>query len=93
MQYVGVSECDMEKGQLRCDANVSVRAKGRGEVRNQGRGEEPELVPFAKMALDYEIARQVALIESGGKVFAGDAPVQRGDGRDRGHAQQEHAHD
>ena len=46
MQYVGVSECDMEKGQLRCDANVSVRLKGVGEIRDQGRGEEPEFVPL-----------------------------------------------
>ena len=48
MQYIGVSDCDMEKGQLRCDANVSVRLKGRGEVRHQGRGEEPELVPLSE---------------------------------------------
>ena len=46
LQYVGVSACDMEKGQLRCDANVSVRLKGAREVRHQGRSEEPEFVPL-----------------------------------------------
>ena len=46
LQYVEVSTCDMEKGHLRCDANVSVRLQGRGKVRHQGRGQEPELVPL-----------------------------------------------
>ena len=46
MQFIEVSTCDMEKGHLRCDANVSVRLQRRGEVRHQGRGQEPELVPL-----------------------------------------------
>ena len=45
LQFVEVSTCDMEKGHLRCDANVSVRLQGRREVRHQGRSQEPELVP------------------------------------------------
>src|SRR6202046_5706184 len=69
MQYVGVSECDMEKGQLRCDANGSERVKGaekfgiRAEVKNLNS------FRFLKQAVDQEIARQVALIESGGRVM------------------------
>ena len=46
LQFVDVSTCDMEKGHLRCDANVSVRLQRRGEVRHQGRSEESELVPL-----------------------------------------------
>ena len=45
LQFVDVSTCDMEKGHLRCDANVSRAAERRGEIRHQGRGEEPEFVP------------------------------------------------
>src|SRR5579871_10221 len=68
MQYVGVSECDMEKGQLRCDANVSVRPKGAEKLGTKAEVKNLNSFRFAKMALDYEIARQVALIESGGRV-------------------------
>src|SRR6202011_289800 len=69
MQYVGVSECDMEKGQLRCDANISVRLKGAEKFGTKAEVKNLNSFRFAKMALDYEIARQVALIESGGKVI------------------------
>src|SRR5580704_943666 len=69
LQFVGVSTCDMEKGHLRCDANVSVRLKGaekfgiRAEVKNLNS------FRFLKQAIDYEIARQVAIAESGGRMF------------------------
>src|SRR5271168_851459 len=68
MQFVGVSECDMEKGQLRCDANVSVMLKGAAEFGTKAEVKNLNSFRFAKMALDYEIARQVAVIESGGRV-------------------------
>ncbi|HLK20273.1 MAG TPA: Asp-tRNA(Asn)/Glu-tRNA(Gln) amidotransferase subunit GatB [Bryobacteraceae bacterium] len=68
MQYVGVSECDMEKGQLRCDANVSVRLKGAEKFGTKAEVKNLNSFRFAKMALDYEIARQVAVLESGGRV-------------------------
>ena len=60
MQYVGVSECDMEKGQLRCDANVSVRLKGAEKFGTKVEVKNLNSFRFAKMAMDYEIARQVA---------------------------------
>jgi aspartyl-tRNA(Asn)/glutamyl-tRNA(Gln) amidotransferase subunit B len=44
--YSGVSDCNMEEGSLRCDANVSVRPKGQVGVRDPGRDQEHELVPF-----------------------------------------------
>ena len=68
IQFVEVSTCDMEKGHLRCDANVSVRPKGtvpfgtRAEIKNLNS------FRFLKQAIDFEVSRQVALIESGGKV-------------------------
>jgi aspartyl-tRNA(Asn)/glutamyl-tRNA(Gln) amidotransferase subunit B len=66
--YAGVSDCNMEEGSLRCDANVSVRPWGtealctRAEIKN--------LNSFRNVAraVEYEIARQVALVESGGGV-------------------------
>ena len=61
MQYVGVSECDMEKGQLRCDANVSVRLKGAEKFGTKVEVKNLNSFRFAKMAMDYEIARQVAI--------------------------------
>ncbi len=68
MQYVGVSECDMEKGQLRCDANVSVRLKGAEKFGTKAEVKNLNSFRFAKMALDYEIARQVGVLEGGGRV-------------------------
>ena len=44
--YTGVSDCNMEEGSLRCDANVSVRPRGREEVRHQGRSEERQQLPL-----------------------------------------------
>src|SRR5580704_11024606 len=54
MQYVGVSKCDMEKGQLRCDANVSVRLKGAEKFGTKAEVKNLNSFRFAKMALDYE---------------------------------------
>src|SRR5205085_11308620 len=68
LQFVEVSTCDMEKGHLRCDANVSVRLKGAAKFGTRAEVKNLNSFRFAKMAIDYEIARQVALIESGGKI-------------------------
>jgi len=68
LQYVEVSACDMEKGHLRCDANVSVRPRGQEKLGVKAEVKNLNSFRFLKMALDYEIARQVNLIESGGRV-------------------------
>ena len=44
--YTGVSDCNMEEGSLRCDANVSVRPARTGEVRHQGRSEKRQQLPL-----------------------------------------------
>ena len=93
MQYVGVSECDMEKGQLRCDANVSVRLKGAPKFGTKAEVKNLNSFRFAKMALDYEIARQVALIESGGKVEQETRLYNVTTGETVGMRSKEHAHD
>ena len=58
----------MEKGQLRCDANVSVRKRGVEKLGTKAEVKNVNSFRFVKLALDYEIQRQIALIESGGKV-------------------------
>src|SRR5579862_111699 len=93
MQYVGVSECDMEKGQLRCDANVSVRLKGTEKFGTKAEIKNLNSFRFAKMALDYEISRQVALIESGGKVQQETRLYNVATGETVGMRSKEHAHD
>jgi aspartyl-tRNA(Asn)/glutamyl-tRNA(Gln) amidotransferase subunit B len=93
MQYVGVSECDMEKGQLRCDANVSVRLKGAEKFGTKAEVKNLNSFRFAKMAVDYEIARQVGLIESGGRVEQESRLYNVASGETVGMRSKEHAHD
>jgi aspartyl-tRNA(Asn)/glutamyl-tRNA(Gln) amidotransferase subunit B len=68
LQYVEISSCDMEKGHLRCDANVSVRLRGAEKFGTKAEVKNLNSFRFLKMALDHEIERQVELIESGGRV-------------------------
>ena len=93
MQYVGVSECDMEKGQLRCDANVSVRLKGAEKFGTKAEVKNLNSFRFAKMAVDYEIARQVAVVESGGRVEQESRLYNVATGETAGMRSKEHAHD
>src|SRR3954465_11228001 len=55
MQYIGVSDCDMEKGHLRCDANVSVRLRGTEKFGTKAEIKNLNSFRFLKMALEYEI--------------------------------------
>jgi aspartyl-tRNA(Asn)/glutamyl-tRNA(Gln) amidotransferase subunit B len=68
LQYVEVSSCDMEKGHLRCDANVSVRLRGAEKFGTKAEVKNLNSFRFLKMALDHEIERQVDLLETGGRV-------------------------
>jgi aspartyl-tRNA(Asn)/glutamyl-tRNA(Gln) amidotransferase subunit B len=68
LEFVEVSTCDMEKGHLRCDANISVRPWGQERFGTRAEVKNLNSFRFLKEALDYEIARQVELIESGGTV-------------------------
>lgn len=93
MQYAGVSECDMEKGQLRCDANVSVRVKGADQFGVKVEIKNLNSFRFAKLAIDHEIARQVAVIESGGTVEQETRLFNPDIGETAGMRSKEHAHD
>jgi aspartyl-tRNA(Asn)/glutamyl-tRNA(Gln) amidotransferase subunit B len=93
MQYVGVSECDMEKGQLRCDANVSVRLKGVKEFGTKAEVKNLNSFRFAKLAVEYEIARQVGVLEGGGRVEQETRLFNVATGETVGMRSKEHAHD
>jgi len=93
LQFVDVSSCDMEKGHLRCDANVSVRRRGAEKLGTKAEIKNLNSFRFLKEALDYEIARQVAVIESGGKVEQETRLYDPDLGQTAGMRSKEHAHD
>ncbi len=68
LQFVEVSTCDMEKGHLRCDANVSVRLRGEAKLGTKAEVKNLNSFRFLRQALEFEVARQVALLEGGGRV-------------------------
>ena len=68
MQFAEVSSCDMEKGHLRCDANVSVRLWGAEKFGTKVEVKNVNSFRFLKLAIDYEIQRQIGVVESGGTV-------------------------
>src|SRR5579859_2467935 len=67
--YIDVSDCNMEEGSLRCDANVSVRPKGTEKFGTRTEIKNMNSFRFAKQAMEYEIKRQIAVIEKGDRVI------------------------
>jgi aspartyl-tRNA(Asn)/glutamyl-tRNA(Gln) amidotransferase subunit B len=68
LQYTEVSDCNMEEGSLRCDANVSVRPRGAPKFGTKAEVKNLNSFRFLAHALEYEIERQIGLLESGGAV-------------------------
>src|SRR5947209_8071947 len=68
LRWVGASEADMEKGNLRCEANVSVRRKGNEKFGTKVELKNLNSVRFMQKAIEFEIERQINLIEAGGTV-------------------------
>jgi aspartyl-tRNA(Asn)/glutamyl-tRNA(Gln) amidotransferase subunit B len=66
--YTGVSDCNMEEGSLRCDANVSVRLRGSQEFGTKVEVKNLNSFRFLQKALEYEIERHIGVIESGGRI-------------------------
>lgn len=65
LQWVGASDADMEKGNLRCEANVSVRKVGENEFRNKVELKNLNSVRFMQKAIEFEIERQIEAHEKG----------------------------
>ncbi len=68
VRWLGVGEGDMEKGQLRCDANVSVRRRGEDRLGVRTELKNINSFRFVHRAIEHEIARQVRILEDGGQV-------------------------
>ena len=66
--YTQVSDCNMEEGSLRCDANVSVRARGAEKFGTKVEVKNLNSFRYLARALEYEIERQIGVLESGGKI-------------------------
>ena len=66
--YAGISDCDMEKGQFRCDANVSLRPVGTEKLGTRTEMKNLNSISNVKAAIEYEIERQTEVLEGGGSV-------------------------
>ncbi|HJY86928.1 MAG TPA: Asp-tRNA(Asn)/Glu-tRNA(Gln) amidotransferase subunit GatB [Candidatus Acidoferrales bacterium] len=68
LQYTGVSDCNMEEGSLRCDANVSVRRRGAEKLGTKTEVKNLNSFRYLERALEYEIERHISVLESGGRI-------------------------
>src|SRR2546422_1795308 len=68
LQWVGASEADMEKGNLRCEANVSVRRLGDEKFGTKVELKNLNSVRFMQRAIEFEVARHIGVLESGGRL-------------------------
>jgi len=66
--YAGVSDCNMEEGSLRCDANVSVRLRGAKEFGTKVEVKNLNSFRYLAKALEFEIERHISILESGGRI-------------------------
>src|SRR5205814_6329630 len=67
--YGGVSDCDMEKGMVRCDVNISVRPQGAPELGAKIEIKNMNSFSAVRRALEYEIPRQIDVLKNGGKLI------------------------
>jgi len=91
--YTGVSDCNMEEGSLRCDANVSVRPVGQKEYGAKVEVKNVNSFRFIRQALEYEIERHIAVLEAGGRVEQETRLYNPGEGKTYGMRSKEQAHD
>jgi len=91
--YTGISDCNMEEGSLRCDANVSVRLKGAERFGTKAEVKNVNSFRFVRAALEYEIERQIEVIEAGGRVTQESRLWNASEGRTYSMRSKEQAHD
>jgi aspartyl-tRNA(Asn)/glutamyl-tRNA(Gln) amidotransferase subunit B len=91
--YTGVSDCNMEEGSLRCDANVSVRPRGQKQFGTKTEIKNVNSFRFIREALEYEIDRQIGIVESGGKITQETRLYNSAEGKTYGMRSKEQAHD
>jgi aspartyl-tRNA(Asn)/glutamyl-tRNA(Gln) amidotransferase subunit B len=93
LRYAGVSECDMEKGSFRCDANVSLRPAGSTTLGTRTEIKNLNSFRFVMQALQAEIDRQGAVLDRGGKVVQETMAFDPDSGRTAPMRSKEEAHD
>ncbi len=91
--YTGVSDCNMEEGSLRCDANVSIRPRGQRELGTKAEIKNVNSFRFIREALIYEIARQIEVVEAGGTITQETRLYNAHEGKTYSMRSKEQAHD
>ncbi len=91
--YTGVSDCNMEEGSLRCDANISIRPRGQKELGTKTEIKNVNSFRFIREALIYEIARQIEVVEAGGKITQETRLYNSHEGKTYSMRSKEQAHD
>ena len=91
--YTGVSDCNMEEGSLRCDANVSVRLRGQEKFGTKTEIKNVNSFRFIREALEYEIDRHIEVLEGGGRIEQETRLYNPAEGRTYGMRSKEQAHD
>src|SRR5438552_3170210 len=91
--YTGVSDCNMEEGSLRCDANVSIRPRGQKQFGTKTEVKNVNSFRFIRQALEYEIERQAEVLESGGRIMQETRLYNSSEGKTYGMRSKEQAHD
>src|SRR6266446_192055 len=91
--YTGVSDCNMEEGSLRCDANVSVRPRGQEKFGTKTEVKNVNSFRFIKQALEYEIERHIGVVEAGGTITQETRLYNSHEGKTYGMRSKEQAHD
>src|SRR6266478_1235988 len=91
--YTGVSDCNMEEGSLRCDANVSVMLKGAKQFGTKAEVKNVNSFRYIRAAGEYEIERQIGVIEDGGRVVQESRLWNSAEGRTYSMRSKEQAHD
>jgi aspartyl-tRNA(Asn)/glutamyl-tRNA(Gln) amidotransferase subunit B len=91
--YTGVSDCNMEEGSLRCDANVSVRPRGQEAFGTKAEIKNVNSFRFIREAIEYEVDRQIEVLESGGKIEQETRLYNSAEGKTYSMRSKEQAHD
>jgi aspartyl-tRNA(Asn)/glutamyl-tRNA(Gln) amidotransferase subunit B len=91
--FAGVSDCNMEEGSLRCDANVSVMPRGSKTFGTKVEVKNVNSFRYIRSALEYEIERQIEVVESGGRVIQETRLWNQAEGRTYSMRSKEQAHD
>jgi aspartyl-tRNA(Asn)/glutamyl-tRNA(Gln) amidotransferase subunit B len=93
MLYTEVSDCNMEEGSLRCDANISVRRRGAEKFGTKAEVKNLNSFRYLQRALEYEIERHIGVLESGGRISQETRLWNVAEGRTEPMRSKEFAHD